>query len=236
MMDKRQAEATLRELGLNFIPSYSWHRRDEAVGEFGFPLSVKPARGTGGSRGVRLVMSRPELDALIPFVDQQSEPIIQPYIGDADNEYTVGVLSDSEGEIIDSIVIRRKLIGLSLLESRSSNNGSIAISTGISQGYVIRHQPIQRFCEYLARRLGSRGPLNLQLREHRGEIYVFEIHPRFSGTTPIRASAGFNEPDVLLRNQLWGERFQRLSYRTEVAAIRALEHVLVPIDEMCQSD
>jgi carbamoyl-phosphate synthase large subunit len=97
---------------------------------------------------------------------------------------------------------------------------------------VIRHPEIQEFCEDLARRLGSRGPLNLQLRVHRGEFYVFEIHPRFSGTTPIRASAGFNEPDILLRSFLYGEEFGRLHYQADVAAIRAFEHVLVPIDQM----
>jgi carbamoyl-phosphate synthase large subunit len=75
--------------------------------------------------------------------------------------------------------------------------------------------------------------LNLQLRVHDGEIYVFEIHPRFSGTTPIRAGAGFNEPDVLLRHHLCGESFGRLGYRENLAAIRACEQVLVPLDRMC---
>jgi carbamoyl-phosphate synthase large subunit len=234
MMDKKQAEAKLRELGLSFIPSYPWDRREEAVIEFGFPLVVKPTRETGGSRGVHLAISRKELEALAPFVRVECQPIIQPYIGDADAEYTVGVLSDKSGSVIDSIVIRRKLIGLSLLDSKSYGEGIVALSTGISQGYVIRHQAIQEFCEDLAKRLGSRGPLNIQLRVHDGNLLVFEIHPRFSGTTAIRASAGFNEPDVLLRIHLYGEEFGRLSYRENMMAIRAIDHILVPMAEACQ--
>ncbi len=234
MMDKKRTEAKLGELGLDFIPSYGWEQRGTAAREFGYPLVVKPTRGTGGSRGVHLVTSEPELSALIPFVQPDSAPVVQPYLGDADSEYTVGVLSDRTGSIIDSIVIRRKLIGLSLLAAKSHGGRPAAISTGLSQGYIIRHQEIQAFCEDLAKRLGSRGPLNIQLRVHDGRCYVFEIHPRFSGTTPIRASAGFNEPDVLLRNYLYGEEFGRLPYRENVAAIRALEHVLVPIAEMCE--
>lgn len=230
MMDKKQAEAKLRELGLNFIPSYSWERREEAVSEFGFPLVVKPSRGTGGSRGVHLAVDRNGLDSLVPFVRTESRPLVQPYIGDADAEYTVGILSDKSGNLIDSIVIRRKLIGLSLLDSKSYEGGTAIVSTGISQGYVVRHQAIQEFCEDLAKRLGSRGPLNIQLRVHDGDFYVFEIHPRFSGTTAIRASAGFNEPDVLLRNHLYDEEFGRLGYRENLMAIRAFEHVLVPMD------
>lgn len=233
MLDKKKAEVKLRELGLKFIPSYPWDRRAEAASEFGFPLFVKPTVGTGGSRGVHLLTSRAELDAVTPFVRAESRPIIQPYLGDGDAEYTVGVLSDRRGEVIDSIVIRRKLIGLSLLDSKMYGEQTATVSTGISQGFVIPHPEIQEFCEDLAVRLNSCGPLNVQLRVHDGEFYVFEIHPRFSGTTPIRASTGFNEPDVLLRNYLYGEEFNRLGYRANVAAIRAFEHILVPIDEMC---
>jgi carbamoyl-phosphate synthase large subunit len=236
MTDKILAKEALADLGLNFVPSYPWEQRTQAVSEFGYPLVVKPTRGTGGSRGVHLVTNLTEMEGLVPFVHAESAPIVQPYLGDADSEYTVGVLSDKDGYVIDSIVIRRKLLGLSLLESKNCEDRTVAISTGISQGFVIRHQEIQEFCEDLASKLGSRGPMNFQLRVHDGEFYVFEIHPRFSGTTPIRASAGFNEPDILLRNHLYGEEFGRLDYRHDLAAIRAFEHVLVPMDRMCRPD
>ena len=55
------------------------------------------------------------------------------------------------------------------------------------------------------------------------------MHPRFSGTSSIRASVGFNEPDVLIRNFVLNETFRRLSYQTEVAAIRAFQHAIVPL-------
>jgi carbamoyl-phosphate synthase large subunit len=234
MMDKTLAERKLRELGVAWIPSYPWDQRHYAASDFGFPLFVKPTVGTGGSRGVHLVTNRAELDALAPFVSVASAPIIQPYLGDGEAEYTVGVLSDRSGQVIDSIVIRRKLIGLSLLDSKMCGEHTATVSTGVSQGFVVTHPEIQEFCEDLASRLDSHGPLNLQLRVHDGEFYVFEIHPRFSGTTPIRASAGFNEPDILLRNFLYGEEFGRIPHQENVAAIRAFEHVLVPVEEMCQ--
>jgi carbamoyl-phosphate synthase large subunit len=234
MTDKAVAEAKLRELGLNFVPSYPWHERERAVSDFDFPVFVKPTVGTGGSRGVHLVTDRAELEALVPFVSAASRPIVQPYLGDGESEYTVGVLSDTAGRVIDSIVIRRKLIGLSLLDTKQYGDHKATVSTGISQGFVVRQPEIQAYCEELARRLDSRGPLNLQLRVHNGEFYVFEIHPRFSGTTPIRASAGFNEPDLLLRHHLHGTTLQRVGYRSDLAAIRAFEHVLVPVNAMCR--
>jgi carbamoyl-phosphate synthase large subunit len=234
MMDKARTEQKLRELGLPSIPSYPWEQREQALAEFGFPIFVKPTVGTGGSRGVYLVTTPAELDALIPLVRPASRSIVQPYLGNGDAEYTVGVLSDHSGKLIDSIVIRRKLVGLSLLDVKTHAGRPAAVSTGISQGFIVRHPEIQEFCEHLAVALGSRGPLNLQLRVHDGAIYVFEIHPRFSGTTPIRASAGFNEPDVLLRDALFHDHFGRLDYLTDVAAIRAFEHVLVPVGDMLE--
>jgi carbamoyl-phosphate synthase large subunit len=126
------------------------------------------------------------------------------------------------------------LAGLSLLTARSIAERRVALSTGYSQGFIIKNAEIQSFCERLAVQLDSRGPLNIQLRLDRGtrKPLVFEIHPRFSGTTPIRADVGFNEVDVLLRNLLFGESFGRFNYRTNVAAIRAFEHVIVPVDQL----
>jgi carbamoyl-phosphate synthase large subunit len=50
----------------------------------------------------------------------------------------------------------------------------------------------------MANALGSVGPLNIQGRLDNGEFVAFEINPRFSGTTPMRAMAGFNEPELLI--------------------------------------
>jgi carbamoyl-phosphate synthase large subunit len=46
----------------------------------------------------------------------------------------------------------------------------------------------------------------VQCRLVDGEVYVFEINPRFSGTTSLRAMVGYNEPDILLKLHLRGER------------------------------
>jgi carbamoyl-phosphate synthase large subunit len=236
MLDKFAAATKLKELGYAVIPTVPVADWPQVATNFGFPLIVKPTRETGGSRGLHLVRDENELKRLLPFLDERTGPCVQPYIGDSEGEYTVGVLSDFSGHLIDSIVMRRKLIGLSLLASMSSADTRCELSTGYSQGFIVRDSRIQAFCEQLAIQLDSRGPLNIQLRLDRRTKHplVFEIHPRFSGTTPIRADVGFNEVDVLLRNALLGESFGRLAYRTNVAAIRAFEHVIVPIDRLLQ--
>ncbi|WP_421941600.1 ATP-grasp domain-containing protein [Pedobacter sp.] len=232
MMDKFATTNKLVELGLPTIPMRKIEDWESAVSEFGFPLIVKPTTGTGGSKGVSLCTTLVELKTIIQNLPVNSGYCVQPLIGSDDEEYTVGILSDKNGNLVDSIVMKRKLIGLSLLDTKIVNDQKLSISTGYSQGFFIKHKQVQEFCEKLSANLESKGPLNIQLRIHKGEIYVFEIHPRFSGTTTMRADVGFNEPDILLRNYLFGETFSRLDYQYNVAAIRAFEHVIVPIDQM----
>lgn len=236
MLDKFSAARKLRDLGCEVIPTVPLQDWQQLLDIFGFPIIVKPTRGSGGSRGVHLVMNQHQLNRLLQLADADSAPCAQPYIGSSEQEYTVGVLSHFDGTIIDSIVMRRKLIGLSLLESKQSGQQSIAVSTGYSQGFIVRDATIQDFCERLALKLDSRGPLNIQLRidERSGKPLVFELHSRFSGTTPIRADVGFNEVDLLLRDALFGERFGRVNYRSDVAAIRAFEHVIVPVSDLLE--
>lgn len=232
MMDKFSTHEKLVALGLPTIPTLKVEDWQTAVAEFGFPLIVKPTTGTGGSKGVTLCGTSAELEKIIENLPPNSGYCVQPVIGTEDEEYTVGILSDKNGKLLDSIVMKRKLIGLSLLDTKTVNNKKLSISTGYSQGFFIKHKQVQEFCENLSLKLNSKGPLNIQLRVHNDEIYVFEIHPRFSGTTTMRADVGFNEPDILLRNYLYNETFSRLDYQYDVAAIRAFEHVIVPISEM----
>ena len=232
MMDKFAMVEKLKSLNLPFIETYRIENWQEAFAKHKFPFVVKPTTGTGGSRGLHFVFDERELKMLLPSLATQSNYCIQPYIGSGDDEYTIGILSDKAGSVIDSIVMKRKLTGLSLLNAKKINAINYAISTGYSQGFIIKDAILQGFCENVATLIGSTGPLNIQLRKYEDKYYIFEIHPRFSGTTPIRADVGFNEPDILLRNNLNDETFGRLDYKFNVAAIRALEHVIVPMDKL----
>ena len=82
---------------------------------------------------------------------------------------------------------------------------TLAISSCISQGMIDKFPFIREECERLAGIMGSKSPLNVQLRVIDGKVYIFEINPRFSGTTAFRALAGFNEPDIMIPHHLLGE-------------------------------
>jgi carbamoyl-phosphate synthase large subunit len=235
MMNKQELFNICQKLNIPIIPTFPIKDWKKVINEYDFPLIIKPISGTGGSKGVFICVNIEELNKYI-YENQEilDNLCIQPYVGNEESEYTVGVLSDKNANIIDSIVIKRKLIGLSLQATRKYKGKNYAISTGYSQGFVIKDKKIQDFCEEVAYKLRSTGPLNIQLRvdNQTGKIYIFEIHPRFSGTTPIRADVGFNEVDIYLRNVLFDEYFTRINYLFNVAAIRAFEHVIVPIEQM----
>jgi carbamoyl-phosphate synthase large subunit len=229
--DKEQLHRRLSQLGVavpRTVPAREWRTLGDR-----FPFVGKPSKMSGGSRGVRLLTTEAEVEDYIRTYPSGSDDLlIQEYVGSPDSEYTVGVLIGPQGRLIDAIVIQRKLIGLSLLEERWIDGKRYAISSGYSQGYVVRNENLSRACSKLALDLGLRGPVNIQCRLDGDRFAPFEVHPRFSGTTSIRADVGFNEPDIMIRTFVLGEDIRSVDHRTDVAVIRAFRTKVVPIDEL----
>lgn len=127
-----------------------------------------------------------EKDRLIQFVNLYPVNyfMIQEYI-DAKEEYTVGVYRSPKRNYEDSLVIRRELkFGLSY------------------KGEVIEDQSISDYAVEVCRSFDTEYSANVQLRVRDGLSYVFEINPRLSSTTCVRAHFGFNEPEMIIKDLL----------------------------------
>lgn len=198
----------------------------------GYPLVGKPTEESGGSRGVAILINEAEVETYLADHKGCREVLFQEYVGSADEEYTVGLLVSKSGELIDSIVIHRRLLGLSMGTNRRWNGHTYALSTGYSQGSIVKHPQLQEICERIALEIGIRGPANIQCRISSRGVMILEVHPRFSGTTSIRAEVGFNEPETLIENYVYGRSFGRLDYQSDVAAIRAFRSIIVPLTVM----
>jgi len=186
--------------------------------EIEYPVIIKPYLGTGGSRFVFVAQTEKELNFFVQYIRRNdSEPMIQQYVGSAENEFTVGVLTSFEGDLLGSIALKRRISGrLSTLYAiRNYRDASrpLHVSTGISQGLIDDFPEVRKNAERIALKLGSRGPINIQCRVVEGESFVFEINPRFSGTESLRALAGYNAPDALIRKYVLGEELDKLSFR-----------------------
>ncbi len=64
------------------------------------------------------------------------------------------------------------------------------------------YEVLNQTAQQIAKAVDSKGPLNIQCRMMNGALYVFEINPRFSGTTPFRTLLGFNEADILMNKSV----------------------------------
>jgi carbamoyl-phosphate synthase large subunit len=88
---------------------------------------------------------------------------------------------------------------------RAELGPTLIISSGISQGDIGPFPDVVRECRDMAVALGCTAAVNMQCRLVGGRPSIFEINPRFSGTTSLRAMAGYNEPEELLRCAVLGE-------------------------------
>lgn len=212
-IDKWATIIFLKEQGFDFPNSLLIHTEREIPCDFSLPAVIKPAIGGGGSNNTFLVQDMGELGFACRYLIQQNKIVlVQEYVGTPEDEYTVGVLSTLAGEFIGSIALRRYLLSglsnriqISNRTGRENLSSTLAISSGISQGTIDEYPQVRMVCEKIAKTLHSKGPLNIQCRFVGGKLYPFEINPRFSGTTYIRALMGFNEPDMLIRHHIFGE-------------------------------
>jgi len=212
-MDKWLTMAFLKDQGFDCPQSLLVHSEKEIPRDFSLPAVIKPAIGGGGSNNTFVVQDVDELEFACRYLIRQEKVVLmQEYVGTPDDEYTVGVLSTLDGELVGSIALRRYILsGLSnwaQIPNRTHRidlSSTLAISSGISQGVIDDFSEVREGCERIAGALHSKGPINIQCRFVGGKLYPFEINPRFSGTTYIRALMGFNEPDMLIRHHLLGE-------------------------------
>lgn len=211
------------------------------IDESWYPVIAKPQLGGGGSRDVYICQNEGELNAILTYLTN-SHPyrkfVIQEYVGTNFEEYTVGVLHDSKGRFLGSAVMNRDLSSrLSVrqsvknITSKRELGETLVVSSGVSQGVLADFDMVAYQCRLIAEALDSRGPLNLQLRMVGGKASVFEINPRFSGTTSIRALAGFNEPDILLQTELAGVKFEGPLHPKPGQLVRTLQESFTVSDE-----
>lgn len=225
----------LAEKGFYVPRSVLIEREDDCEKVEQMPVVIKPAVGGGGSNSVFIAQDHEELTFFVRYILKAGAlPMAQEYLGTPQHEYTVGVLTTLDGALVGSLAVRRDILsGLSNKIKVQGRTGvytgrTLALSSGISQGVIEDFPEIRHECERLAGIMGSKGPLNVQLRVIDGKIYIFEINPRFSGTTAFRALAGFNEPDILIRHHLLGETIGPVSYDYGVVVRGLVERFIRP--------
>lgn len=186
--DKFLTAEFLKENKLNY-PKTVLYDGTASQTEIDYPFILKPRIGAR-SKGVYIINNENELKNNAKSI---KNPIIQELIGDMSSEYTCGVLF-LDNKVISSIALRRNLKegNTSLAEFRKDFPDSV-----------------YDYIEKIANILKPFGSCNFQLRLNKNsEPYLFEINPRFSGTTYIRSLFGYNEVEYIINHFLNFEQKQ----------------------------
>jgi carbamoyl-phosphate synthase large subunit len=153
------------------------------IEEHGYPVLAKPRLGKA-SNGVRVVNNAAEL-ALVP---REPKYVVQEYLGDSSNEYTVGCFIDRASEVRGTIAMRRELVAGTTYRAELGDFSEVRAEAA-----------------RIAAALKPKGPCNIQLRISKGRPVCFEVNIRFSGSTPMRAHFGFNDVEAAIRHYVLGE-------------------------------
>ena len=202
--DKWKTVNFLKINGYNYPESCLPDNIDYFLNNNNFPLIVKPRFGST-SKDLFKVNNIKELQNAIKKCDK---PIIQKIIGNDNNEFTCSSTFYKK-EILTCISLRREL---------KNGNTSIAFSE--------KHTEIDKFIMNITKSLEPNGPTNFQLRITDKGPTVFEINPRFSGTTPIRAIFGVNEVEAVVNAILYGKTQIKMTQK-EGVVIRYLDNQFI---------
>tara|TARA_Y100000816_G_C26029590_1_gene538916 strand:- start:184 stop:1149 length:966 start_codon:yes stop_codon:yes gene_type:complete len=196
--DKYLTYKFLKENGFDYPQTCLPGNEDKLVEEVGFPLIVKPRVGAR-SYGVYKIDNYNDLKRLIKT---EENILIQECVTTEEQEYTASAIVFN-GKCDASIVMRREL--------RDGNTYRV---------YVEQFEYLNLKIRELGQTLKPYGAVNFQFRLDGSKIKVFEINSRFSGTTPLRAHAGFNEVEMCLRHILYNEPI----LQPEVKNIKIVRH------------
>ncbi len=173
-----------------------------------FPYIMKPQRSSGG-RGLVLVHTDAELEFFSHYI---CDPVVQEQLLPDDKEYTIGVFIQTDGKPGGALALKRSLSG-GLSYRMESDKNTDACDLAIKA----------------AKAMGLIGAVNVQMRLTSTGFKVFEINPRFSSATCVRAYFGLNEPELTIRHFILGEEISPPEVK-EGICLRFWEEMYFPME------
>ena len=179
---------------------------DQLLERWGAPLIAKPRHGFSSVNVLR-VDSRAAIEAARVLVP---ELVVQRWLPGESEEYTAGVVGSATARMFAWIVLRRDLLQ------------GTTYRTELVQDPAVGAQMVA-----IAQALGVEGACNFQFRLVDGRPIVFEINPRFSGTSGIRYLYGFNDPEMVFEQACLGAPVRQPIVRQGVV-LRYWNEVFLP--------
>lgn len=224
--DKLETWAFFAERGLPFVETVAFADRHRLIRDKGYPLVVKPA---GGSASVNVEVVSDD-NGWGAEQDYRSF-IVQEYLvprawGKAKEDlvatdvFARGQLKQ-EDEISIQFVLgfRKEILGV----FTSVNGLRSGVPINVLPQSVPEAEAAARDMALALADQGLIGPCNFQCKLTREGPRFFEINPRYTGITGVRAGMGFHECEAMIR-LLGGEESQTvregLSFSSELMSVR----------------
>ncbi|MFH1093465.1 MAG: carbamoyl-phosphate synthase large subunit [Candidatus Omnitrophota bacterium] len=183
--DRDKFSQLIKKLDINQPPNGSARSREQAIEiakQIGYPILVRPSYVLGG-RAMRIVYNESELKKFMQeAVDASSEKpiLIDKFLEDA-VEVDVDALSDGKQTIIGGIMEHIEEAGV-----HSGDSACVLPPHTLSDDIIdfIRNNTV-----VLSKALQVKGLLNIQFAVKNNTVYVLEVNPRASRTTPFVSKA-----------------------------------------------
>ena len=206
--DKGELYPALARAGLPVLPVV-----EPGDPKTAFPLIAKPRAGWG-SRGVSILMSAADL---AEDEARAGSHVFQPYLEGA-LELSADFAIDFQG-VASPVGLRRRV---------RTSGGFAVISETVS--HPAAESAVQAFLD-LARGLGARGVMNVQLLTRGSEVYISDVNPR-PGTSAVHwCGTGFNPALHVCASVMPGIRVERVPVPVHRRSVRYLEDLRLPDEE-----
>ncbi|MBL6894067.1 MAG: carbamoyl-phosphate synthase large subunit [Porticoccaceae bacterium] len=179
--DRERFQQMIDKLGLLQPMNATARSADEAellAKKIGYPLVVRPSYVLGG-RAMEIVYKQEELRQYMKTAVQVSDdsPVLLDFFLPNAIEMDVDAISDGDHVVIGAIMQH--------IEQAGIHSGDSACSLPpYSLSESVQNQ-MRDICKKMARELGVRGLMNVQLALQDDKIYVIEVNPRASRTIPF---------------------------------------------------
>ena len=179
--DRERFQQMIEKLGLLQPPNATVRSVEAAVEKaaaIGYPLVVRPSYVLGG-RAMEIVYGEDELNRYMREAVQVSDdsPVLLDYFLSSAIELDIDAVSDGEEVVIGALMQH--------IEQAGIHSGDSACSLPPYSLPADVQEQMKEVVKAMARELGVKGLMNVQLAWQDEKIYVIEVNPRASRTVPF---------------------------------------------------
>jgi carbamoyl-phosphate synthase large subunit len=210
--DKLRTYEFLAKKGFAAPKTFPAEELQRALSELRSPILVKPREGYG-SRHQYLIRDKRGAEYAFDSIRRDGwTPILQEY------------MRGTEFSGMAHVAVDRDILGTTCF--RSVKRFGMSYKTILDGGYEKENRHIRR----VASELKATGPLSVQFKRLGRSFCTFEMNARFTGAEIVRAVAGFNGPDVLIKNFLFGRK-RHLRNLQNVIALWFADYMYINTDD-----